>query len=207
MTDRLKYTDLTKPVNTMPPRVDVCMVRVRSSDHQWVRDAYESVNAQSYEHLGLLDLDNTDRELSIGAAWNACVQASTADLLLFMGDDDALTPDLVSCMVDGYLWMRKDAPNLIRVTTNCTLLDDESKLNGVANGIHHTGMFQRAYLLDHPFDEELGHGVGKAMATSIDHSQRLLGQPLSVGIMHHAGYIYRQHAFMASGNPIRLRHG
>jgi|APTNR8051073442_1049403.scaffolds.fasta_scaffold00807_21 hypothetical protein len=204
MTERLKYTDLSKPVNTMPFSVDVCVVRVRPADHPWVQEAHNSVHEQSYEHLGLLDLDNTDRELSIGAAWNACVRASTADLLLFLGDDDALTPDLVSCMVDGYIWMRKKAPNLIRVSTNCTVLDDDSKLSMVANGLHHTGMFQRAYLLDHPFDEELCHGVGKAMATSIDHSQRLLGQPLSVGIMHHAGYIYRQHMFMASGNPIRL---
>ncbi len=205
MTERLTYTDLSKPMHTPPLQVDVCMVRVRADDHPWVEQAVHSVNEQSYEHLGLLVLDNTARELSIGTAWNVCVQQSKADLVLFLGDDDALTPDLVSCMVDGYLYMRKQALNLVRVTTCCTLVDEESGLSAVSNGIYHTGLFQRAYLLDHPFDETLSRGVGKAMADGIERSQRLLGEPLSVGIMHNAGYIYRQHAFMASGNPQWVR--
>lgn len=204
MKDRLTYTDLSKPVNTMPLRVDVLMIRIRATDHAWVAQAQQSVHEQCYPHMGLLELDNTGRELSIGAAWNALVLASEADLVLMMGDDDAITPDLLSCMVDGYIAMRRKAPNLIRVTTNCTVVDEQSGMSAIANGLHHTGMFQRQYLLDHPFDETLDRNVGLAMATSIDHSQRLLGQPLSVGIMHHAGYIYRQHAFMVSGNPIQI---
>ncbi len=205
MNKRLTYTDLSKPVDTMPLRVDVLMIRIRPTDNEWVKEAQQSVHDQCYPHLGLLELENESRELSIGAAWNALVQASEADLVLMMGDDDAITPDLVSCMVDGYRAMRRKAPNLIRVTTNCTVVDNETGLSAIANGLHHTGMFQRRYLLDHPFDEELAKNVGLKMASGIDHSQRLLGEPMSVGIMHHAGYLYRQHAFMASGNPIQLR--
>lgn len=205
--DRLKYTDLTPEPDAAPLRVDVCMIRIRPEEHDWVAGALRSVQEQSYPHLGLLVVDNEDRSLSIGQGWNACVQASDADLLLFVGDDDALAPDLVSGMVSCYRHMQRTAPNLVRVTTNCTVLDDDTGLSAIVPGLHHTGMFLRRYLLDHPFDEELARGVGRSMAHSMDQAQRLLGQPLSVAMMHHAGYIYRQHAFMASGNRIEVRLG
>lgn len=206
MNDRLRYTDLSKPVDTVPLKVDVLMIRVRNTDHPWVREAFESVGQQSYPHLGILEVDNTDRELSIGQAWNAMVQASDADLVLPFGDDDAMTSDLITCMVDGWKHCRTKAPNLVRLTTNCTVFDTETGLSGVAAGIEHTGMFLRQFLLDSPFDETLPKGVGVDKSLAIERAQRSLGQPMSMAILHHTGYLFRQHAFMASGMRIRIQH-
>lgn len=204
MTDRLRYTDHTKPVDTTPPKVDVAMIQVRPDDHVWVREAKQSVQAQSYPHLGMLVVDNQDRALTIGNAWNACVQASDADLIFFLGDDDGLVPDLIACMVDGFSHMRKQAPNLVHLTTQCTVLD-ESAGAAAALKVTHTGMFLRQFLVEHPFDEQLSKDVGLDKVNAIGQAQKLVGQPMSMAILHHYGYIWRQHPWMNNGRPMSLK--
>lgn len=203
MNERYRYSDHTKPVDTTPPKVDVVMIQVREDDHRWVKEAVKSVEDQSYPHLGLLIVDNRDRALTIGQAWNGAVQASDADLVLFLGDDDALVHDLVASMVSTWAWMKAKVPNLVHVTTNCTLVDDNS--GAVAIGpIHHTGMFLRQFLVEHPFDESLAKGVGKQKMQAIAQAQKFLGQAMSSGIMHHYGYIFRQHPWMVGGQQVQF---
>lgn len=206
MKERLKYTNCTKPVDTKPPKVDVCMIQVRPDDHAWVQEAKQSVSEQVYANLGFLVVDNQDRALSIGSAWNACVEDSDADLLLFLGDDDGMTVDLVSAMVYGYQHMKAKAPNLVHISTNCTILDESSGSVGMAP-VQHTGMFLREFLVDHPFDELLARHVGLNKVQAIAQASKAIDQPMSTGIMHHYGYIWRQHMFMNNGRPIRLDHG
>lgn len=203
MTDRLRYTDHTKPIDTLPLKVDVCMIQVRPDDHEWVIDAKRCVADQSYPHLGFLVVDNMDRSLSIGNAWNACVQASDADLLLFLGDDDGMTPDLVECMVHGWKHMGKQAPNLVHLTTNCTVLSHDLRLQAHVK-VQHTGMYLRQFLLDHPFDGTLDRHVGRSKVEAIHTAGQAIGQPMTMGIMHHYGYLYRQHPWMVSGLQIKF---
>lgn len=204
MSERLRYTDHHRPVDTTPPKVDIIMVQIRPNDHPWVEEAMRSVQEQTYAHLGMLVVDNQDRALTIGSAWNLAVQASDADLVLFLGDDDSLTPDLVSCMVDGWHHLRTGAPNLVHLTTHCTVLDDMSKQAAHAQ-VQHTGMFFRKFLVDHPFDEGLARHVGMSKMQAVADAQRMLQQPMSLAILYHYGYIFRQHAFMANGRPIRIQ--
>lgn len=206
MKERFKYTDCTKPVNTMPPKVDVCMIQVRPDEHAWVEEAKRSVSEQAYAHLGFLVVDNQDRTLSIGSAWNACVELSDADLVLFLGDDDSMATDLVSSLVHGFNHMKAKAPNLVHITTNCTILDENSGAVGMAP-VQHTGMFLRNFLVDHPFDDMLDRHVGLNKVQAIAQASKAIDQPMSTGIMHHYGYIWRQHMFMTNGRPIRLDHG
>lgn len=204
MSKRLRYTDRHRPVDTTPPKVDIIMVQIRPDDHPWVEEVMQSIQEQTYAHLGMLRVDNQDRALTIGSAWNLAVQASDADLVLFIGDDDALTPDLVSCMVDGWQHLRTNAPNLVHLTTHCTVLDDLTKQAAHVQ-VQHTGMFLRQFLLDHPFDGELPRHVGIAKLRAISDAQRELQEPMSMAILHHYGYIFRQHPFMAGGRPMRIQ--
>ena len=197
-----RYTDLTKPIDTTPPKVDVVMIQVRDDEHPWVEHAVKSVTEQSYANMGLLIIPNADRSLSIGRAWNAGCQASDADLVLFLGDDDMIVPDLITCLVESWSFMRARVPNLVRITSPCIALEDDRGSGPVP--YHHTGMFVRQYLLDHPFNEELAHGVGHAQARSIDQAQRALGQPMSSAVAHHYGYIFRQHPYQVGGQQYRF---
>ncbi len=206
MTERLTYTDHSRPVDTMPLKVDVIMVQVRPDDHDWVHQARTSVQEQSYPHLGFITFDNADRSISIGAAWNACIQASDADLVLMYGDDDAMTADLVQSLVDGWKHMAPALPNLVHLTSHCTVVDQDARAQAHAT-IQHTGMFLRQFLVDHPFDEGLERHVGAMKVQAIGEAQKAMGQPMSMAILHHYGYIFRQHPWMVSGRPIQFKHG
>lgn len=204
MMERFRYTDHTKPQRTDFPTVDVVMIQVRQRTHKWVQDAVDSVNQQTYQHMGLLELDNIDRSASIGACWNACVRKSTADLVLMMGDDDMLAVDLVECMVLQWMHMRAMAPNVVHITTHCTAFDDETQKAGHAP-VMHTGMFLRQFLVDHPFDESLVRHVGAQKVAAIAEAQKHIGQSMTSGILHNYGYIFRQHPWMVSGKRINVR--
>ena len=199
---KLRYSDHTKPVNTEPPKVDILMIQVRDTTHPWVEAAVQSVADQSYPRLGLIEVDNRDRSLSIGAAWNAAVQASEAELVMPMGDDDILTMDLIASLVDQWQYIREHAPNVVHINSMCTILDEDTG-QSVHASVQHTGMFLRQFLLDYPFNETLGRNVGLEKIAAMANAQVELGQPLSMGVRHHYGYIFRQHAFMASGRPMR----
>lgn len=204
MIERLRYTDHTKPQRTDLPTVDVVMIQVRERSHKWVEAAVDTVDQQTYPKCGLIEFDNRDRAVSIGAAWNACVKSSTADLVLFMGDDDMLCVDLVECMVLQWMHMRTTAPNVVHITTHCTALDDETGKYGHAQ-VMHTGMFLRQFLVDHPFDESLARHVGIIKVAAIAEAQKKVGQAMTSGILYNYGYIFRQHPWMNSGQRIPVR--
>jgi HrpA-like RNA helicase len=196
--ERLTYTDHSKTINTLPLKVDVAMIQVRDESHAWVRQAMESVSVQSYPNVGSLTFQNKDRMVKIGKAWNTIVQESDADLILFMGDDDILNMDLVQSLVDHFVHLREMQPNVVHITSFCTLLDDQS--GRVAyHQVNHTGMYLRKFLIDHPFDEEIEINVGEHQLRTIAQVSRMSGQPMTVGITHNFGYVFRQHPFMNPG--------
>lgn len=204
MTERYRYSDHTRPVDTTPLKVDVLMIQTRDDDHTWVKQALQSVDDQSYPHLGLVVVDNKDRSLTIGQAWNGAAQASDADLVLFLGDDDALTVDLVESMTASWHYIRAKVPNLVHLTTHCTLLDEATGARAIGP-IPHTGMFLRRFLIEHPFDETLSRGVGKQKMQAIQQAQKFVGEPMSTAITHHHGYIFRHHPWMIGGPQVQFQ--
>lgn len=181
------------------PWVDVVIVHTRG-ESPWVRKAIESVHAQSYANTRLLLINNNDRALTIGAAWNLGAQYGSAKWKLYMGDDDLLAPDLVSTLV-----CHAEAPlasHIVHSTSLCTLLDDHTGTMIPAN-VPHTGMFMRSYLLDNPFDELAPRHVGQLAAQALNNRSRLLGKPLTSLVAHSHGYVWRFHPTMVSGATLR----
>jgi len=183
------------------PTIDVLLVNSRGMDHPWVKQAVASVHAQGYP-CGLLILDNTDRALSIGAAYNQLVRDSDADLVVFLSDDDYMEPDLVggmeACMA---MAQKQQAGVVVHLTTFCTVLIDHQGRAGQAQ-IPHLGMFRRSFLLEHPFNEALQHGVHTDMFSRLQNTTKFMGRPVSACVVHNYGYTFRQHIGQASGMKV-----
>lgn len=183
------------------PTIDVLMVNSRGADHPWTKLAVASVHGQSYP-CGLLILDNTDRALSIGAAYNELVRTSDAELVVFLSDDDWIEPDLVggmeACM---HVARQQNAGVVVHLTTFCSVLVDHTQAAGQVH-LPHLGMFRREFLLEHPFNETLEKGVHSDMFDRLQRTTKFLGKPVSACVVHHYGYHYRQHIGQASGMKV-----
>lgn len=189
-----------RSVDTMPMRVAVAVVHSRGAN-PWVLQALDSVKAQSYANTELVVLDNNDHALTIGAAYNELARFTTAPLVLYLSDDDLLSIDLVASMVAAWEYGRSSNPDLVHCTTNCTAYMDQYGTM-VATPLAHLGMFDRAWLLENPFDETLPKGVAQDMHSRLQRRSELARKVYSQTITHHYGYIYRQHVGMAGGMRI-----
>lgn len=184
-----------------PLDVDVVMVVSRGMANPWVMQAAASVRACGYPSLGLLTVVNGDHELTIGKAWNLAVRASSADAVLFLGDDDYIAPDLVFSLVEFMRAHQAANPELVMVTGPCTAVDEQNRpLMQIP--VHHTGMFDRDWLLEHPFNEARQRFVDTEMHDRLGALTRLRGKPLMAAMSYHYGYFYRQHVGMVSGQKV-----
>lgn len=189
--ERNRYQDYTREREELP-RVDVLLMNSRG-DGPWLQQAIQSVEAQSYENTGLWIIDNTDRALNIGAAWNIGVHASEAPLLLILREEDAMTADLVDTLVTFYSSGKRENPSLAHVSTFITVIDEQTGRSGsVAHP--HAGLFERSTLLAHPFNEELSRGVDAELLQRL-RANVTASEPITFGVAHHHGYIWRNHTF------------
>lgn len=174
-------------------RVDVVLARTRPQDDPWVQAAIRSVEQQSYPLTGLWTVDNEDRALNIGEAWNVGVSASTSPLVLLLREEDILTADMVQTLVTFYQTAKAQTPSLCHVTSLITVLDEQSGRTGSAP-VPHAGMFERETLLAHPFDTGMSHHVAEHLVQRLQRSVSG-SEAVTFGVAHHHGYIWRNHAF------------
>jgi len=188
---RERFRDFARPITEEPlPRVDVLVVNSRT-DTTWLDAATASVEQQSYPNTGLWVIGNTDHALTLGQGWNIGVQASTADLVLLLREEDMLTADLVDTLVTFWHAGRRSTPSLVHVTNLITVLDERTGRMGAAP-LAHAGMFLRSMLVEQPFSSELGHEAPHRMLEKL--SQASI-DPITFGVAHHHGYIWRNHDF------------
>lgn len=188
---RQRFRDFARPIEQEPlPRVDVLIVQSRQ-DTAWLDAAVASVEQQSYPNTGLWVIDNLDRSLMLGQAWNIGVQASTAELVLLLREEDMLTADLVDTLVTFWHAGKRSTPSLVHVTNFITVLDERTGRTGAAP-LAHAGMFLRSMLVEQPFSAELDH---TAPAEVLARCKQASTGPITFGVAHHHGYIWRNHAF------------
>lgn len=188
---RQRFRDFARPIEDEPlPRVDVLLVQTRE-EHAWVDAAIASVEQQSYPNTGLWVIDNKDRSLQLGAAWNIGVQASTAELVLLLREEDMLTADLVDTLVTFWHAGKRSTPSLVHVTNFITLLDERTGRMGTAP-LAHAGMFLRSMLVEQPFSAELDHTAPNEV---LERLKQASTGPITFGVAHHHGYVWRNHDF------------
>jgi len=163
--------------------VSVVMIDSRSDSHpEWVGVAIESIKNQIYP-CELIVVKNTDRKKTIGKCWNEGVKESSGNYVLFLGDDDWITRDYISVLVQFI----DEKANYVAYTTYMTAFEDSTG-NYAHIGRITTGMWRKDYLVSHPFNESLKKGVDREyIEEAIKDDQRYL----IVG--HHFGYFYRKH--------------
>lgn len=209
--ERIAHT-LANSAHPTLPLVDVVIVNSRGARNNWYLQAYETAMEQCYGHTGVLVVDNNDHALSIGAAWNLAVQHSTAEYVLFLGDDDYLAVDVVAHLAGTlhHLRSKPTGAELVLISSGMTFVDEfgrpiqQEVHYGTAVGHvylrqHHTGLYLRSFLEGFPFNESLAKHVSTDMQQRVRQRGQLLGKPTMHATTHHFGYAYRQHVGMASG--------
>lgn len=160
------------------------MVDSRSDVHpDWVQLAKDSVKKQPIEDIDLIVIDNIGKKKTVGACWNEGVKKAKYDLVLFLGDDDWLSMDYCSILIQYAL----SNPNYVMWTTNMTAFDEKTKLYTFLTRIC-TGMWRKNYLIKYPFNEQLKRGIDREY---IQEMQKRGDQGYTIN--HHFGYYYRKH--------------
>lgn len=181
------------------PLITVVMIDSRSDAHpDWVQTAINSVKRQVYP-VKLIVVNNVGRKHTIGKCWNDAVKQVDTPWVLFLGDDDWITPDYCQ-MLSNYA-RRDDLKHAVCVTTHMTVFRD------YADGERYkelprpcTGMWRREYLLQYPFNEKLPKGIDREYFEEAEKrgDTRIL-------IHYHAGYHYRQHDDYSCAGKIQLK--
>ncbi len=174
----------------MPPsfmNVTVIIIDSRSNEHpDWVQTAIRSIrNSLEFYPVKLIVVDNRDKKNTVGYCHNKGIKEADTDWVFFVDDDDWITPDLIATT----MYHASKHPNCIAVNTQMTAFTQEGDdISGVVVPRQHKGLVRRDYLLEHPFDESLEHGVDRAWFDQV----KLRGD-LVVNVPYHSGYYYRQH--------------
>ena len=163
--------------------ISVIMINSRGDKHpDWLQTAVDSIKKQTVE-VELIIEDNIGRGRSVGACWNAAVKKAKYDLVLFFADDDWLSMDYCSVLLQYALMY----PDYTQWTTNMIAFDEKTKLYTVLTRIC-TGMWKREYLLKYPFNEKLKRGIDREY---IQEMQKRGDRGFTIN--HHYGYYYRKH--------------
>lgn len=197
--------DFSHPVDTNPPKVCVVLVLHRPADHPYTVEALDSLRTQTYANLEAQTVDNTAGEATIGQCRNLAVRQTDAELVLFMGEEDMLTPDTVQSMVDLYqLARRTELQSVVHVTTQMMVLLENGNRAPLPS-LTAPGMYEREYLLNNPFDASLDYNVDRAQHRNLQGLAQVKGQPVTFAVTHHFGYILRMHPFRRDGINVRVQ--
>jgi glycosyltransferase involved in cell wall biosynthesis len=179
------------------PSVTVGIVVTREDQYE---RAVTSVKRQIYPgELDIHVLDNTEKKLSIGAAYNEIAEKADGEWVMYLGDDDEIVPEyLLSLMIFA---LQMGANNPVCSTSHCTLYNAKEDVR------HYeripTGMWRKDYVLDKRFDEDLVRYVDTDFLTRA-------GKDEEVSVLLAAwnfGYFYFQHDDNISGNKYELEKG
>lgn len=166
---------------------------------QYVDYAIATVKTQSYAKLGMIVVNNRDRGLSIGAAWNLAVRHSKARFVFFLGDDDHLFSDCIAAHVNFFLQAETLGRTIHAVSSGClAFTEDNRPISPIA--INHTGLYDRAWLEANPFNETLDKKVDTEMHLRLKSHDPERTELYTM--RHYYGYGYRQHPWMVSGPKV-----
>lgn len=192
----------TKPVDTEPPLVAIVVVHRRPFDGELMQQLVDSIKGQSYSNIELLAMHHTDLAQSAGLLRNQVVRQTEAQLVLFMAEEDMLVVDYVASMVALYQHAKAtDMHQLIHITSGITGLLPNGHMAPV-NNLVAPGMYQRQFLLDVPFDNDLDHRVDEMQRVKLADRARAEGKPVTFATTHHFGYILRIMPFRSDGISI-----
>ena len=177
------------------PIISIVVVNSRGrKEPKMLQNCFDSIRNQFYYNIETIVVENTDRLITIGKAFNEGVKRAKGEWVLFLGDDDTITPDYVSSLV-AYAYFGNDAP-CVCVSTFLTMFNVVGEtISQEPRELAVTGMWKRDYLLEHPASEYLT----KYVDTDMMEQAEARGDRLAV-LRWHYGYFYRSHMDQVSGH-------
>ncbi len=173
------------------PKITVAVVFSRN-DEGMIQRLMSSINNLIYENIEFVRLNNRERKWSIGRCFNELVRQASGEYIAFIGDDDWVMPDYLTSLMVARARAIEAGDDPVGIVSNLTLID-EKHYSHVSTAS--PGAWKREYLLNHPFDENLGNKVTASMMKEASRAKRNITQAA-----WYYGYMYYQHAGNASGN-------
>lgn len=178
------------------PLVSVIVIDSRSKTNKdWVDICLQSVRIQWFKDWELIVIDNTDKKLSIGAAYNEAVKYATTDWVYFLGDDDYIQPDFLGSLYRFAIESDKMVPKLAGATSYGFVFNEKTEQMGLLKKVPF-GMAKREKILEYKLDEALTKHIDVDFWNRLEISK---GKH-NVAIMYwNYGYFYRSHDKQVSG--------
>jgi glycosyltransferase involved in cell wall biosynthesis len=157
-----------------------------------LKEAIKSAKRQVYNgKIWIQLLDNTEYRYSIGEAFNKIADTAKGEWILYMGDDDIITPDYCSSLMTALFY--PPDKNTVCITSNSTYFNENEQ--GRKDTVP-TGIWKKSYVRENRFDEDRKNQVDTEFyrrADSDDEISRII-------VDWHYGYFYRQHPGNVSGS-------
>jgi len=173
--------------------ITVGIIDSRSKINQnWVEQCISSIQSSIYRDIELIVVDNTEKKYTIAKCRNKIAKLSKADWVLYIDDDDYISPEYIAGIVDFI--NKSDTEDLVMVTTSSIFVYEDTQELRDESPI---GCWKRTFLLENPFDE------GLLKYEDIDLLERAKSKGLKTAKLKHlAGYFYRQHDTMNSSRKL-----
>lgn len=177
------------------PKVSIVVINSRQLDHpKWVAECFKSLKGQTYDNSEIVVVRNYNKLVTIGKCMNEAVKRAKGDWILFVGDDDYLSPDYVECLVHAI-----ESKEAIAYSTYLNMFDE--KKNGerrfIPKQLVPTGIWSKEYLLKYPAKEYLTKQVDSDM---MDAAARRGDKQFVLNWQF--GYFYRSHSQQVSGRKV-----
>lgn len=181
------------------PKISIGVVRSRFSKkiHEWwFRELERSVWAQDFDEIELIVAQNTEGH-TIGKATNALIDAVRSPFVLLIDDDDSLANEwAIGKYYDELLFLEKEPvlfTGMVRTINDIQPLEDYwNGRGGVARRWIWKGIWQKSYLKDQPFREDLEKGV------DIEAQNRAISKGYPTHYIEDHSYAYRLHEQQSS---------
>ena len=190
-----KHFSEKKVFDESMPKVSIVVINSRQlKNPDYLSECFNSLRDQIYPNVEIVVVKNYDKLVTIGKAWNDAIKQCRGDYILFVGDDDYISPDYVLCLVQGI--ENSDASHLTTYCTNFSVNGTEVKYT--PKKIIPTGMWKKEYLLENPPCEFLTKYVDVDMINRLKENK----SEKQVVLDWHYGYFYRSHEGQVSGQKL-----
>lgn len=183
---------------------DTLTIGIVKSREEYLEKAIQSLKMQTYlkhHNFNIHIIDNMDKKLSIGKAFNQIADECKTDLVMYLGDDDWLDECYIENCMNHYELRKEMYPQPIGIVTSCLYIEDENGLTYPCSKMP-TGFWNAEYVRQRRFDETLPQQVDSEFVVRVREAQEAGEKTCVIQIESEFGYYYRQHGKNVSGDKI-----
>lgn len=194
--DNADYFENFIILSEFKPKITVGVVttRLHNKPH-YVKQCFDSIRNQSYDNIEIIVINNEDKLITIGKAFNTIAKKATGEYVLFIGDDDYISPDYIQTLVST-LYQHYEDKMIAGVSSYLTMFKSSGEnILAEHRELVPTGMWKRDLIVEKGFKEFLTKYVDSEFA------ERIKAEGYKQIVAEHCyGYFYRSHPNQVSGH-------